>query len=133
MGFQPSTYVTNEGSSVSVCITILDGSSAVPITLSVGISEGTADGNSNHSTQVTDDVPSLSFSASDYNHTQSAALVLGAGISSTCIDIVIINDEVYEENESFLATVSTTNDNVVVTISSAVVLIIDDDGTSFCG
>ena len=48
VGFQPPNYTINEGSTVSVCIEVLEGSIAVPITLMVEISEGTAEGNIKH-------------------------------------------------------------------------------------
>ena len=44
IGFQPLNYTTNEGSSVNVCVEVLQGTSAVPITLIVDTTEGTAEG-----------------------------------------------------------------------------------------
>lgn len=45
VGFQESTYNVTEGDTVSVCLEILEGSSGVPITISVGTTEGTAESN----------------------------------------------------------------------------------------
>ena len=44
IGFQQSDYPITEGSPVEVCVEILEGSSAVPITLTVNATEGTAEG-----------------------------------------------------------------------------------------
>jgi hypothetical protein len=109
IGFQPSDYTITEGSPVEVCVEVLEGSSAVPITLTVDATEGTAEG-------------------SDYDLTQPAELVLFAGETRTCTDIMTTDDEIYEDDESFFATLSSTNEDVLVTINSAVILITDDDG-----
>ena len=44
IGFQPSTYTITEGLSVSVCAVMLDGASAITITVPVSITGGTAEG-----------------------------------------------------------------------------------------
>ena len=38
------------------------------------------------------------------------------------------DDEIYEADESFFATLTSTNEGVVITISSAAILITDNDG-----
>ena len=52
-----------------------------------------------------------------------------AGETSTCTDIMTTDDEIYEADESFFATLTSTIEDVVLTISSAAILITDDDGT----
>ena len=69
------------------------------------------------------------FLESDYNLTQPAELVLVAGETRTCTDIMTTDDEIYEDDESFFATLTSANEGVVITISSAAILITDDDGT----
>ena len=71
----------------------------------------------------------LRFLASDYNLTQPAELVLFAGENRTCTYIMTTDDEIYEADESFFATLTSANEGVVITISSAAILITDDDGT----
>lgn len=68
------------------------------------------------------------FLGSDYSLVQPVELVLSGGVTRTCADIVAIGDEVYEDNESFFAVLSSPNDDVIITTSSASILIIDNDG-----
>ena len=64
----------------------------------------------------------------DFEISDPVQLVLGSGTTSTCTDIATIHDEVYEDTESFTATLYTTNGDVTVTIDSATILITDNDG-----
>ena len=98
----------------------------------VEISEGTAEGNIKHIQRILVYIPALSFSGNDYNFTQPVELALGAGVISACTDVTTNDDEVYESNETLVATLSSTNDDVIITISSASILIIDNDGKVFC-
>ena len=45
VGFQRSSYNVTEGAPVRLCLQIFEGNSAVPVTISVGTAEGTAEGN----------------------------------------------------------------------------------------
>ena len=128
IGFQQSNYPITEGSPVEVCVEVLEGSSAVPITLTVDTTEGTAEGIIKPSQGIPVNVFAFCFLGSDYNLTQPAELVLFAGENRTCTDIMTTDDEIYEDDESFFATLSSTNEDVLVTINSAVILITDDDG-----
>ena len=126
IGFQPSTYTTTEGSTVGVCVEVLSGSSAIPILISITTSEGTAEG-SVHSQNNTVFHSSF-FSGNDFEISDPVQLVLGSGTTSTCTDIATTHDEVYEDTESFTATLTTTNGDVAITIDSATILITDNDG-----
>ena len=42
------------------------------------------------------------------------------------------DDEIYEDDESFFATLSSTNAEIFVAINSAAILITDDDGKFLC-
>ena len=50
------------------------------------------------------------------------------GVNTSCTDITTDNDGIYEENETFSVSLSSTSDSVDVTVSIATVQIIDDDG-----
>ena len=105
----------------------MEGSSAVPITLTVDTTEGTAEGiKPSQGIPVNEFV--LCFLGSEYNLTQPAELVLFAGENRTCTFIMTTDDEIYEADESFFTTLTSTNEGVVITISSAAILITDDDG-----
>ena len=72
------------------------------------------------------------FSESDYGAIQ-AELVLGAGITTDCIDVLTIDDEIYEDDESFQITFPPAINNLISTGTPAPVFIIDNDGrTSIC-
>ena len=58
--------------------------------------------------------------------------MLGAREASTCTDIMTTDDEIYEDDESFFATLSSTNAEIFVAINSAAILITDDDGKFLC-
>ena len=58
--------------------------------------------------------------------------MIGNGVPSSCTDIMTRDDDVYEDDESFFATLSSQYENIVLPISSASVLIIENDGTVRC-
>ena len=68
------------------------------------------------------------FPGNDFEISDPVQLVLGSGTTSTCTDIATTHDEVYEDTESFTATLTTTNGDVAITIDSATILITDNDG-----
>lgn len=50
------------------------------------------------------------------------------GISTSCTDITTINDDIYEENETFFVSLSSTNEDIDISLSTATVQIMDNDG-----
>ena len=63
----------------------------------------------------------------DYGVPVPSQLSFDVGVSSLCTNITTTDDEVYEENESFTVSLSSTSSNVDVSGSIATVLITDDD------
>ena len=55
-------------------------------------------------------------------------LVFQVGATRACTSIVTVDDDIYEEDETFSVSLSSTSDRVVITLSSATVQIIDNDG-----
>lgn len=74
---------------------------------------------------------SLILTGNDYGIPVPSLLVFPAGTTSLCTDIPITNDDVYEGNETFTVSLTSTSSSVNVSGSSAEVLIIDDDGMQF--
>ena len=54
--------------------------------------------------------------------------MFGAGITITCTTISTIDDEVYEDDESFIAILSSTNDHILIASRTVVIYITDNDG-----
>ena len=52
------------------------------------------------------------------------------GATRACTSIVTVDDDIYEEDETFSVSLSSTSGSVVITLSSATVQIIDNDGES---
>ena len=67
--------------------------------------------------------------ADDYGTPVPQLLVFNVGTTRLCTDITTVDDEVYEDTESFRVSISliNTNDNIEVTVPTATVLITDDD------
>ena len=72
------------------------------------------------------------FAGNDFNNTESFELVLDIGIASTCTSLSTFDDDLYEDDESFFATLSSTNENITLSASSATITITDNDGECFC-
>ena len=64
----------------------------------------------------------------DYGVPVPSQLFFDVGISGLCTNIMTTNDEVYEDNESFTVSLSSTSSNVDVSGSIATVLITNNDG-----
>lgn len=58
--------------------------------------------------------------------------MIGNGVPSSCTNIMTRDDDVYEDDESFFATLSSQYENIIFPISSASILIIENDGTVRC-
>ena len=60
--------------------------------------------------------------------TTSAVLTFNASTSLQCDQVIIINDGILENNETFFVQLESSDDAVNVSLNSAPVAIIDDDG-----
>ena len=65
----------------------------------------------------------------DYGTPVPNQLVFAVGITRLCTAITTINDSVFEDDESFTASIVLMSNNldIVIGVSTATVLIIDDD------
>ena len=59
--------------------------------------------------------------------TTSAVLTFNASTSLQCDQVIIINDGILENNETFFVQLESSDDVVTVSLNSAPVTIIDDD------
>jgi len=66
-------------------------------------------------------------SPSDYTLMQNVSLVISAGQTCASLMIPIINDTVFEPNESFTVNLSSPSSNAVIAVPTATVTIIDND------
>ena len=66
----------------------------------------------------------------DYNVIQQSLLVIPAGLTSSLYSVVIINDMIHEDNETFDITITlmTTCLSISVDRNIATVTILDDEG-----
>lgn len=67
-------------------------------------------------------------SVTDYEDPMPSRLVFDVGTTHTCVNITTVTDTVYEDDESFLVTLSSTRDGLDIFISTATVHITNDDG-----
>ena len=130
VGFQESTYNVTEGDTVSVCLEILEGSSGVPITISVSTTEGTAGGNKDDIVFSIQFLNLLLFPENDFNDPEPIEVMIGNGVPRSCTNIMTRDDDIYEDDESFFATLSSQYENIAFPISSASVLIVENDGNA---
>lgn len=64
----------------------------------------------------------------DYTPVTNVSLFADLGIARDCVDIVILNDSVLEDTESFEVALSSPDETVHFTRPTANVYILDDDG-----
>ena len=64
----------------------------------------------------------------DYGVPVPSQLFFDVGIPGLCTNIMTTNDQVYEDNESFTVSLSSTSSNVDVSASIATVIITNNDG-----
>lgn len=64
----------------------------------------------------------------DYGIPVPSQLLFNVGVSSLCIDISTTDDDVYEDDELFTVSLSSTSDNVDVSSSITTILITNNDG-----
>ena len=72
----------------------------------------------------------LSCLGNDYGEPQPALLELDVGVTTACSSLATIDDEVYEDNESFRVVLSSGSSGIAIAVSSATVFITDNDGVS---
>ena len=56
--------------------------------------------------------------------------MFGVGTTRACTSIATVDDDIYEEDETFSVSLSSTSGSVVINLSSVTVQIIDNDGES---
>lgn len=64
----------------------------------------------------------------DFRIPVPSQLVFDVGISTACADIATDNDNIYEENETLLVSLTSTSNGVNITVGSATVEITNNDG-----
>lgn len=64
----------------------------------------------------------------DYRSIESTDQIFNVGINIVCINIVIFNDNLLENNESFVISLSSLTEGVSILTGSSTVEITDDDG-----
>ena len=71
---------------------------------------------------------------SDFEPPVPSQLEFGVGVTTTCTNIMTIDDDVYEYDESFTVYLSPVTDNVNISFNTTRVIIINDDSKHIlCG
>ena len=71
---------------------------------------------------------SILITESEFEDPLPPQLVFEVGATRACTSIATVDDDIYEEDETFSVSLSSTSNRVVITLSSAIVQIIDNDG-----
>ncbi len=131
IGFESTTYTTEEGTTVEVCAVIISGmlerEAVVTLTSRDGSAEGERELGNAKSKRM------ISFSSSytagaDYTAVNSD-LTFSEAVSRVCRNVSTEEDDILEGDEEFLLDLTTSDPDVVVSVSEATVTITDDDGT----
>ena len=57
--------------------------------------------------------------------------IFGPGVSRSCVNMTIVNDDILEGEEDFFLTLTTTDSDVLLIPNEAQVVIADDDSTFY--
>lgn len=68
----------------------------------------------------------------DFISTSDDLLFLPIGPTESCVQIVLLEDSIVENDEVFSVVLESTDPDVVLSPTSARVTIVDDDGKRFC-
>ena len=64
----------------------------------------------------------------DYGDPLPLVLIFEVGATVACTAISSVVDFIYEEDETFLVDISSTQDGVVIDVNSSIIIITDNDG-----
>lgn len=116
IGLNQTTYMVTENEQLQICASLVTGQLERDIVVLVTFTPSTA-------------------SSQDFNFNQaSQTLLFSQQSTQLCYDVEIVDDELFEDSETFFVGLQTDESGGVVrfTISSASVIIISDDGEICC-
>ena len=103
----------------------MNGTSAGPVTVTITTVDGTANGKTHYITAV--QISCFETSGDDYGDPHPTMLEFEVGITTVCSSILTVDEETYEDSESFSVVLHSANESIVIAVSSATISITNDD------
>lgn len=69
----------------------------------------------------------------DFIVVSEVLLFTDEGATMLCINIIVVNDDIFEETENFFLALNSSDDRVILSPSVATIFILDDDGIFVLG
>ncbi len=130
IGFEETTYATEEGTTVEVCAVVVSGMLEREAVVTLTSRDGSAEGirkNQSLCDTCLDHHPCLSLGAVGADYTAvSSDLVFSETVSRVCRNVSTEEDDILEGDEEFLLDLTTSDPSVQLNPNVATVTITDD-------
>lgn len=126
------TNVYESAGSVQICMSIVEGKFAADkdVTLVLQTMDETASGNPNNNTSenlIDSSISLFPAAPDDYEPIDRMSITLTKDVTSSCVDITIKDENDFEQNETFLVTLTSDDPSVKLESDEIEITILNDD------